>query len=48
MDSVIDPESKVHVPYSFAFYAFKYCPIIVSASVAIATGLYYIDRINEE
>jgi polysaccharide export outer membrane protein len=45
-DSLLDPEGKVEVPYSFSFYFFKYFPIVVSASLAVVTGLYYLDQIN--
>ncbi len=45
-DSLVDPEGKIDVAYSFSFFFFKYFPIVASASLAIVTGLYYIDQIN--
>jgi polysaccharide export outer membrane protein len=46
-DAMLDPEGKVYAPYSFSFYFFKYFPIVASASLAVLTGLYYIDQINQ-
>jgi len=45
--AVLDPEGRVHVPYSFTYYFLKYAPIVVTATGALLTGLYYIDQINE-
>jgi hypothetical protein len=44
--SPLDPEGKVHIPYSFSFYFFKYVPIVAAASLAVVTGLYYLDQVN--
>lgn len=46
-DSFLDPEGKVHVPYSFTFYFFRYFPVVTSATLAIITGLYYLDNISK-
>ena len=46
-DSPLAPEGKVHIPYSFSFYFFKYFPIVASASLAVLTGLYYADQIGK-
>jgi len=43
--SVLDSEGKVHVPYSFSYYAFKYVPIVAAAALAVLTGVYYLDQI---
>jgi len=43
IDLYIDPESRIHVPYSFSYYFLKYFPIAVSS----ATAIYYIVLIFE-
>ena len=42
--SVLGPESRIQVPYSFSYFFFKYFPIIVSStsavvSILVATGV---------
>ncbi len=43
-DLYIDPETRIHVPYSFSYYFLKYFPIAVSA----VTAVYYIGLISGE
>jgi len=46
-ESFLDPEAKVHVPYSFSYYFFRYFPIITTSTAAIFTAMYYYNLINQ-
>jgi hypothetical protein len=43
-DLSLEPETRIHVPYSFSYYFLKYFPLAVSSATAIYYMVLVIER----